>query len=360
VRFAKYVAIVGSIFRLAGASHSALAENDPMIRVVADARENSPKEDLRLSLFKTPIKVDCASVKATPRGQTDIDPTLNRFLADLLEALKKKNDKDLQPLFHPRLNVSLNTLSEILARMDNTYGAPLDTSVYRLWALNTIDGTPQVLKCIDDNVQVYAQYGYPLQFGVWLQIMGTKELGRIYLSLVPATGRWNIGGFHVQQWTHESKDAMAWMAEAEKDLSKGYTESAFAKIDVATKLADGGKLLEMTSYPDLVKKRDSIQSRQDWEKSIQSAIKPAKAIYTATLLVNGGAGILVRQGIDAEISVENIKKDCHQIATRLASQPWSKGLVGVRCGYNFPKEDPKTDGALGGIFIPFMEVASKK
>ena len=171
MRFAKYVAIVGSIFRLAGASHSALAENDPMIRMVADARENSPKEDLRLSLFKTPTKVDCTSVKATPRGQTDIDPTLNRFLADLLEALKKKSDKDLQPLFHPRLNVSLNTLGEILARMDNTYGAPLDTSVYRLWALNTIDGTPQVLKCIDDNVQVYAQYGYPLQYRVLLQNM---------------------------------------------------------------------------------------------------------------------------------------------------------------------------------------------
>jgi hypothetical protein len=223
-----------------------------------------------------------------------------------------------------------------------------------------VDGTPQSLACHDERLSVYAQYGYPLQFGLWLQAMGSKELGRIYVSIVPVAGTWQIGGFHVQQWTHESKDALAWAADADKDQAKGLRESAFAKYDLAVKLADTGKLLELADYSGLANKRDTIESRADWEKAIIDAAKPAQVLYTATILVTGGAGILVRQKIDAEISVETMKKDCQALTQRIMDKPWSGGLVGVRCAYNLPKEDPKTDGALGGLFVAFSEVAKRK
>ncbi len=339
---------------------SSTANSDVMFKAVADIRENSPKEDLRLSLFKNPKEPSCQTVKTHPRGETDIDPTLSRFLVSLINTIQKKNDKDLQPLFHPRLNVSLNALAEILARMDNTYGAPLDISIYRLWALNTADGSPQTLSCPGERLHVYAQYGYPLQFGLWLQAMGTKELGRIYVSIVPVAGTWQIGGFHVEQRTHESKDAESWASEAEKDKAKGLKESAFAKYDLAVKLSDAGKLLELADHEELIKKRDAVQSRSEWEKSIMDAAKPAQVLYSATILVIGGAGIVIRQKIDAEISVEAMKKDCKALTQRIKDKSWSGGLVGVRCAYNLPKEDPKTDGALGGLFVAFSELTQQK
>jgi len=330
------------------------------IQAIADVRDNSPKDDLRLSLFKDPKEPACQTVKTHPRGETEIDPTLSRFLGTLITAIQKKNDKELQPLFHPRLGVSLNALGEILARMDNTYGAPLDISIYRLWALNTVDGSPQTLPCPGERLQVYAQYGYPLQFGLWLQAMGSKELGRIYVSIVPTSGTWQIGGFHVAQWTHASKDAEGWATEAEQDKAKGLRESAFAKYDLAVKLADAGKLLTLEGHDELIKKRDAVQSRADWEKAVTEAARPAQVLYTATILVSGGAGILVRQKIDAEISVETMKKDCQALTQRIMEKPWSGGLIGVRCAYNLPKEDPKTDGALGGLFVAFSELAKRK
>lgn len=357
MRFAKHLAKLAVIFTALGPGIDATAgTDDVVIQAVADARETSPKEDLRLALFKDPKTPACLLLKGDPRGRTEADASLTRFLTELIAALKKKDDKELQPLFHPRLNVSLASLSEILARMENTYGAPLDVSVYRLWALNTVDGTPRGLSCPDDRLQVYPQYGYPLQFGVWLQVLGPKELGRIYVSIVPAEGRWNIGGFHVQQWTHTAKDAAAWAADAEKAHAKGLTEAAFVKYDLAAKLADGGKLLELAERAELERRRDAVQSRSAWDLAVQDAVKPAKPIYTGTMLVMDGAGILIRQKIDGEISVEDIKKDCRTLAQQLLQKPWSAELIGVRCGYNLPREDPKTDGILGGIFIPFAEL----
>jgi hypothetical protein len=55
-----------------------------------------------------------------------------------------------------------------------------------------------------------------------------------------------------------------------------------------------------------------------------------------------------------------MKKDCQDLTQRIVAKPWSGGLVGVRCAYNLPKEDPSKDGALGGLFVPFSDLTKKK
>lgn len=333
------------------------------IEPVTDPAENSPKEALRLELFKeAPKKAGCLAIRTGPGGKTRLDESLDGFLNELVTAIKKGDDLRLQPLFHRRMNVSLAAIGEIYAKLANVYGPPIDLSVKQLWALNTVDGTPVDLDCADgaQAVKIRTMYGYPLQFGAWLQVMGQKELGLIYVGIVPAEGRWNLGSFNAQQWTHDGRDHAAWAKIAAKDAAKGRKQSAYAKYDLAAKLLDGGSYLAVDGRDELLKARDAVMSTADWDKSIRAALKDHDVIYTSTLFVIGGAGILARVRTPEEISVERLKIRCKQMATAVMAQSWSAGLQGMRCGFNMPSEDAAKDGALGGLYIAFDELRPKK
>ncbi len=333
------------------------ARADDIVKPVTDPKQRSPKEDLRVKLFKDQAgKAACGSVQIDPKGNSGVDTELDGILKLAVEALKKKDDKALQPLFHPRLNVGLAAIQETFAKLDNTYGAPFDISVYRLWALNTVDGSPKGLTCEDDRLLVFPQYGYPLQFGVWLQIMGQRELGRIFLAIVPAEGRWNIGAFHAQQWTHDSKDFATWAEEGVQNDRMGMKEAAYIKFDIASKLLDGGGFIEIAMRDEAIKARDAVMSFATFDKSVRSALKDFDVVQTATLLVVGGSGILVRIRVPGEISVENMQKECARTAETLSRQQWAAYVEGIRCSYLLPTDDPKKDGQMGGLFIHFSDL----
>jgi hypothetical protein len=205
------------------------------------ASEASSTEQLRSKIFKdSEGTANCRTLKTDPRGQIGLDPHIDQFIADLIRAIRTKDALVLQPMFHPRLNTGLFALKEALAKIDATFGGPLDVSIYRLWALNTVDGSAKGLECVDDKVTVYPHYGYSLEFGLWLQVMGQKEVGRIFTTIVPVEDKWYLGSFQSQQWTHAGKDPSAWIDDAAKDVSKGLKESAYVKYDIASKLLESG------------------------------------------------------------------------------------------------------------------------
>lgn len=335
----------------------ARAEDQVQVKPVTDPKANSPKEELRLKLFKDQAtKPSCGAVQIDPKGGVGVDAELESFLKLVVDAIKKKDEKAFLPLFHKRLNIGLPAIAETFAKLDNTYGSPFDVSVYRLWALNTVDGSPKALNCEDDRLTVYPQYGYPLQFSAWLQIMGQRELGRVYLSIVPAEGRWNIGAFHAQQWTHDSKDFATWAEEGVQSERMGMKEAAYVKYDIAAKLLDGGGFLDIQMRDEANKARDHVMSQADFDKSIKATLKDFDVVYTSTLLVIGGSGILARIKMPGEISVEQIKSDCKKAAEALMKNQWAAYVEGMRCSFLLPNEDPKKDGAMGGIFLHFAEL----
>lgn len=337
---------------------------DETLAPVTDQKVNSPKEELRQKLFgASAATASCGVVSIDPRGGVGgLDASLDEALRGIIKAIKTKNDKELQPRFHKRLNVSLAAIAETYGKMDVVYGAPYDVSLFRLWALNTVDGAPGSLACAEDGVTLHPHYGYPLQMAAWLQIMGQKELGRIFVSLVPLEGKWQIGAFHVQQWTHAGKDSAAWADDGQKVAHLGHKEAAFLRYDLAVKLLDGGGFLEFKVASDLVKVRDQVMTPADWDKSVRAAVPGFEIIHTSSLLVVDGVGILLRLKIPAEISVENMKKTCRDMGSLLAKQTWASHVEGVRCSYTMPNEDPKKEGALGSIYMTFAEIqkAAKK
>lgn len=332
--------------------------HDSDITPVTNNDINSPKEPLRAKLFAGNLETPaCKSIKVSPRGNTtDLEQDLDQFLQQLLRAIQIRKETELQPLFHPRLNVSIPAIVESFAKLDSLVGSPFEASVYRLWAFNTVDGSPSGLKCSDDALTAFPQYGYPLQFGLWLQVLGKRELGRIYVSIVPADGKWNIGAFHTQQWTHFGKDFLAWAQEGEQDARKNLKEAAYVKLDIAQKLLDTGSFIEVATQSDIVKARDALMTKVDWDQSVRKPLAGFDIIYTGSLLVLDGAGILARVRVPGEISVVEIKESCKKMAQNIRSTPWGSVLGGMRCNFNLPREDSKQDGVLGGIYLSFSDL----
>jgi hypothetical protein len=190
--------------------------------------------------------------------------------------------------------------------------------------------------------------------------MGQMELGRIYISLVPADGRWNIGSFHSQQWTHDSRDFATWAEEGQKNARMGYPLAAFVKYDIASKLLHGGGFIDVAMQDEVNAARDAVVTREKWQAAIKELLKDWDIPYTASMLVVDGAGILVRIRTDKEVSLEDMKKDCANVAQTFIKQPFHTALQGIRCSYVLPKEDAEKEGILGGLFVKFADLKPKE
>lgn len=321
---------------------------------------DSPKETLRKAIFEKSDQIGCKTVSTTPQGGIKVDEELNGFIKLILDSLKTSSPEKMRPLFHKRMDVSKEQINTTFNRLNTIYRTPYEISIHSLWALNTVDGTPNGLSCEDGNITAYPLYGYPLQFGLWVQVMGQLELGRIYISLVPSDGRWNIGSFHSQQWTHDSKDFATWYEEGVKNARMGYPEAAFVKYDIASKLLNGGGFIDLPMQDNINDFRDKTFTKEAWQKRIQSILRDWDIGYSASMLVAGGGGILVRLKTKVEISLVDMQADCEKLARTLIKEPFHNYLQGVRCSYVLPREDPTKEGLLGGMFLKFSDLKPKQ
>jgi len=341
-------ATIGTFFTLILSFHLALWSPATL------AGETSADETLRQQIFKVEIaKPACKQVKISTRGQSDLAPKLDTFISDLMRAIRTKDAMVMQPLFHPRLSTGLFAVKEILAKIDSNLGGPLDVSVYRLWAINTVDGTPKGQLCDSDEATVYPHYGYSLQFGIWLQIMGQKEIGRAFATIVPVGDKWYLGSFYSQQWTHANKDPVAWIEQANKDLEKGHKVAAYLEYDLAAKLLEVGKNLSLELTNQVNAARDQIMSKTEFVNFMAKTMSGESVVYAASMLVTDGAGIMVRLRVPGEVALTDMKQRCRKLADQLAKQSWSNGLSGLRCAFILPPEKPEFDGALGSLYLPF-------
>lgn len=340
------------------AGSSAFSQEEAIRIEPVDPVINSPKERLRGQIFDGSKEPGCQMIRATGKDAlASLDKDLDGFVRELSEAIKTRDDKRLQPLFHRRTNTSLPAINESFARMASVVGTPFNVSVYKLWALNTtIEGTPTPVSCTDEGVTVYPLYGYPLQFGIWLQVQGKTEIGRIFLSVVPAEGRWNIGSYHFHQWTHAAKDPGDWVQDAFNAKAANDSVGAYMRLDLAKKLLNAGRFLEIPAAKDAEVARDGIMSTQKFDDLVRMGASKEDIPFVTTLLVVEGVGILYRMRVPGEISTEDIKNRCRAHAIKVKKEAWAKGVTGIRCSYLMPKEAPEREGVLGGIYYALADV----
>ena len=322
---------------------------------------------------KVPEKKKCVKIRKKSTQQTGeqnenrskatydyVDPALEKILSTLKKSIETNDHYAIQKLFHPRLAVSTGALKQIYIKIETNIGKKVEANIERVWALYTKDGSSEDIECENDELFISPQYGYDFQYGVWVSILGAKELGKIFLSLVPTNNHLYIGAFHFQIWTHMKKDYIGWIKDADIDYKEKNLISAFIKYDLAKKLIFGKSFYRLKSESEIDKFIDENLNRKVWEQLLVDSLPSDTLIHATSILASKGAGLMLRFSLDKELSSYDIKEHCKKVFRTLDKQQWFKKLHGVRCGYNLPQESNHLkDGVLGSIFIDKTDAYSK-
>jgi hypothetical protein len=317
------------------------------------AKPDPKIEALRQELFKADNNVPCKILSKTPQGSVAALPSLEPLLRDFLAAVKTADSKTLAATFHERMKVSPSKAESAWQDMKRITGDKYEASYLRVYALNA--KSRKEVACPEDNIDLFPTYGYDAQAAAWLQIQGAKDMARIYLSLVPRTDgkdlRWSVGAFHVQQWTHAGRDGNDWLEEGKKLHAEQKPLAAWFMLDLAAKLYDGGGFVSFPAKTQIESLQQSWFAKEAWLDRLRNLLPDQKVVYAASLFIRDGAALLIRFETTAEISLKDMQSRCLQVATKL--KPHFPGVLGVRCGYNFPKEDVEKEGVLGSVLHRF-------
>ncbi len=323
------------------------------------AARNSPREELRKKIFADSLNEPQCKViiRRLSDELTSVDASVKDIVDTVLKSLRNKDAATLRPLFHPRLKISATKSEEIFATLGASVLEPWDFSIYRMWAMNTPEGRPVDLDCAQDELKLTPHTGYPLQFGLWLQVMGRNELARIYATIVPdPKGIWRIGAWHIQQWTHLGKDPDAWTQLAIADSKANLNLPAYLKFDIAAKLVNSSYFIKSKLQQRIAEAMSQYGNKNQLLAEMQKRYKDVNIIYVDSVLAEDGVGMLFRIVVKGDESAVQMADMCRKLGKEFYADPVNRqNLGGIRCSYAYPGEPPLREGKLGGRFFPKKE-----
>ena len=317
------------------------------------------------AIQKIPDLKDGDCRKITPRATKNINEnkyskaSYSWFSGQLQISLLKSKDafnndkpKVLKKLFHPRLKISETSLTRLIAATGDRVGRPYQATISDVWLLMTNGGKPKKHYCESHNISIWSQYGYDIQFGVWLQVLGSKDLAKVFFLLVPFEGTLRIAALHVQQWTHGGKPAGDLLKEVEKFANLGDRYAAFVNLDIVKKLLTKTKHYRLDLYDALEELSDANLSKDRILEEIQKKIPHEKILNISGRLQKKGIGLLLRMLTTKEMSLKQTENACKDIWDTLSSSKILKNIPSIRCSYILPKENINKDGILGSVLFP--------
>lgn len=316
---------------------------------------------LQKKLFAGVQQPACQIVSRGPGVKLqDVDKSLNDFVQSVFTKLQEGSGSGFKPFFHPQLRVKSDIGERIMAIFAKTYRKPWQFSVYRVYALFSPKADKIDIACPDDQVTISGRYGYKVQFGVWLQIMGQNELGRIFLSVSPREDKWYITGWHFQQWSQSGKDYEAWTKAGTDAFNAKKPILAHMSFDVAQKLLFGGEFIDFDVKKQIIAARDQAITKEGWLEKAQSLLKSKDEIYIGTVLAEDGVGILLRERVPTGYATNELQKRCLSKGKALIKEGWlAPGSGGLRCEFVLPGEDPDREGTLGSLFYTRSDLLKK-
>ena len=320
----------------------------------------SQVKGLTQKIFPDTLRVSCRTLSRGPKSELGDFESVGPFVKKTIEHLQNEEWTKLVSLFHPLVRGRDDLGEKIAATFRHKYEKPWQFSVYREWAIHTVNGDPLEVPCDDGALTVTSRYSYPLQFAVWLQVMGSNEIGRVFMIVVPGEKDWRIAAWHISQWSHQGKDAAYWAKDAGEANAKGDKVAASIKYDVAQKLLDVGKLLFLNEREKLSQERDKIMAKAELLSIVNKTLKTDGIVYTASILAEDGAGLSIRERIKVEEPTHDLMRRCIQRGkTLISGKVLSPALGGLRCSYVLPQEPAESDGQLGGFFYTQKELIKK-
>ncbi len=310
-------------------------------------------------IFPKGSKESCRQIDRSLRPKLNaIAPGVLKTTNDLIRLVEEKKSGQLAGLFHSRMKISSNQMKLLFKKIGVVYGWPVDVTEHRLWSIHS-KKSPKLVACKNDQLAIGPHYGYQIQFGVWLQLLGQRELGRIYASLVEhQPGQWKLGTLHLQQWTHKEVDPYQWVEQALEEKSRGSITQAFIKLDLARKLLNGGGYIYPAFVQDIEKTQSTLIKGGDFYQFFKSKFDVDDVVYAASMFAEDGAGIAIRLLVDQNMKTSELKARCENVVTKIFRQLGPKASMGgVRCGYVVNGESFKVDGHLGSRFISKAKIS---
>jgi hypothetical protein len=275
---------------------------------------------------------------------------LSQMLANIESAIEQNQPRSIVGDFHPRLKVSVTPVNESIAQMRLTYEEPIDVSILRFWAMRTPKGVPEPIGCDDGDLLVTPHFGYEVQFGALFQVMGKRDLGRLFVTFVPKDNRYYIGAWHTQQWTHLSVDPQGWYERGKKSLDNKALVSAYVELDLARKLINGRPFLVYRDETALQALIDKNINEAKWLELIQKQVPDWNITYATTAFAKDGSGLIVNAKVPAELSGNEIQAACANLARKLFDGIGFVGIDGIKCHFVLEGENPQKEGRMGGTY----------
>lgn len=331
---------------------------------VNEAKEKSFStlvEQQRQTLFsKNILESECRilSKKGGLEFQSSL-PELSSQIELLVKVLKTSDEAALVTLFHPRLKIGKDRAYEAFSLVKATLQEPYDFSIYRVWLLNTPNSKGENTRCAEDSLSLGSHFGYKMQAATWIQILGSNDLARIYVSWVPVPDLgWRIGAWHFQRWTHVGSDPESLRDKSLKLFKENKNHEALLTLDLASKLLDYKYFL----YPDMRKTMKNQIAEWGGLASLFKKIKDAYPTWPLervdSLYAEDGVGLNFTLRVPDDQTMPLRQKLCLTTSKEILN---NKALAldflsGVRCAFVLPKESIERDGKLGGRYYSKAEV----
>lgn len=355
----KIVWRIGTLISFAFAGVVRADDLPKLPQLAASEKEAGQKlNDLKKQLFPDPKSLPgCLALDKNTQKLTDEAlPSFTAFLRSIMDDLKQGRSAALQHKFHERIRKK-GMGERILNAMQYKYKKPWDVSVYKTWALATAEGDRALIDCATEGIALTTRHSYPLQFGVWIEVMGQNELGRVYVSIVPSKNDWYIGGWMNQQWTQSGKDYVAWYERGQKFEKSGQKREAFMAFDMAYKLLQGDEFMEFPDKAKIAAQRDQVGSTKTWPEELNKLQRKTSIVYASTMFAEDGVGLLVREQIDETLSTADLRKRCFAQGKQLITAGWlTPNTAGLYCSFVTKAEPIDKEGVLGGMYFTQKQI----
>ncbi|MBI2602906.1 MAG: hypothetical protein HYW48_07615 [Deltaproteobacteria bacterium] len=272
-------------------------------------------------------------------------------MSTLTEAVRMGHAKSIADRFHPRLKISQASVQDILTKLSYSLKGPLEVSIYRLWSLESPEERSLLVPCADGEISIYTHYGYSQHYALILQILGQKELGRIFTTIVPQRSTWALGSFHYQTWTHNGKSWKELWEEGQEHFKRKDALMAYLKVDWAKKFLLPNPYFSYEAFEQVQMFQNSMLPQTLWEKQVKTLLPQWKVRYLGTLLAEEDLGLVLRLEAHAELNSYEMRVECGKVWTALRSRPELRQLGGLRCGFLLNREDGTADGSMGSLYI---------
>lgn len=330
-----------------------------LLSFTASIRAETPTAQEKIFISQ-PSKPTCKVVSKGPQVKLEsVNKSLHETLSKFVTAVKENQADALKPLFHRKTKVKKDIGERLLAPLRGRYRRPWDLTVFRVYALASPKGEKATIPCEEDDIALINIFGYELQFGAWVQLMGQNDLARLYVALAPTKGAYKIVGLHNQQWTFEAQDYQRWLQKGLEARSKNLSVLSHMRLDIAQKLLFGGNFITFNIKDKIIAERDRVLPKDAWTKMAADEFKDGELVYTGTIMPQEGLGILVRYRVPQYLSKDQIMANCMKTGKKALQLGWlAKGRGGIRCEYLLPREDVSKEGIMGSQYLTYTDLGS--